>query len=820
MKESLEHECENQRQKCDAQAEEIAAASKSNEALQCQSDVIAGLKLEIDSLQGAVDEYTSLVLTKDEAMAEQNSKLEESNAVIESLQLEMKAIQERDKVHESSLAMEEFEEQKKTDVATIERLNDKLQELMESVDSLQKQLQSALTMKESLEHECENQRQKCDAQAEEIAAASKSNEALQCQSDVIAGLKLEIDSLQGAVDEYTSLVLTKDEAMAEQNSKLEESNAVIESLQLEMKATQERDKVHEANHAQIKTKDGELNSQSDSVEECSVSEDAFEDDEYDELDDVLLESDVEIRHEQCGNNQDKGDRVPQNLPETGGDNNVEGQESSDNCTPPLPPPVGGTGCVTTTKKCEGRSTPQDISDPFIVLIDIGSFYSHIGLWNESEKCFDVKYSCPSVVTRPSNIATSAASLLQGASHLAGPLYNSFRDNNAIAGEDAWYCAYDHPDSGLRGALAVSRPISCRGRVVDTEGFKLLLMHCLGKLSNCNNSILTCGSTRVLVSHLITFAAPEFKFIAETLFDHFNFAEMSLMNQPILSSLGFGVPSLIVLDIGAHSTRVLPVYESFCLTQYIETTAIGGEHLTDYMELLLHGQQHEQYSSLLLRRRQQFARELKEKHAFIATSFEECVEMYGKFQFSYEKVMHHHEGGINDDKFKCDEGTKTENSKDIEVTESFSCGDGGNVSVTVDRELFYCPEVLFSPYLHEPCAEEASIADIIIASMSGMDESIQSEISRTILVTGSSSQLEGLADRLQSALSVPMAALGVENFIVVTSCSPDKPQTVNEMMWQGCANTVSAAASSNELPNLISAVDYEQCGDEVFSRLNM
>eukprot|EP00603_Paraphysomonas_imperforata_P009075 CAMPEP_0114427392 /NCGR_PEP_ID=MMETSP0103-20121206/8321_1 /TAXON_ID=37642 ORGANISM="Paraphysomonas imperforata, Strain PA2" /NCGR_SAMPLE_ID=MMETSP0103 /ASSEMBLY_ACC=CAM_ASM_000201 /LENGTH=144 /DNA_ID=CAMNT_0001596445 /DNA_START=151 /DNA_END=582 /DNA_ORIENTATION=+ len=144
MKESLEHECENQRQKCDAQAEEIAAASKSNEALQCQSDVIAGLKLEIDSLQGAVDEYTSLVLTKDEAMAEQNSKLEESNAVIESLQLEMKAIQERDKVHESSLAMEEFEEQKKTDVATIERLNDKLQELMESVDSLQKQLQSAL----------------------------------------------------------------------------------------------------------------------------------------------------------------------------------------------------------------------------------------------------------------------------------------------------------------------------------------------------------------------------------------------------------------------------------------------------------------------------------------------------------------------------------------------------------------------------------------------------------------------------------------------------------------------------------------------------
>jgi actin-related protein len=399
------------------------------------------------------------------------------------------------------------------------------------------------------------------------------------------------------------------------------------------------------------------------------------------------------------------------------------------------------------------------------------------------------------------------------------MYNGFREHNAVAGEDAWYCAYSHPDAGLRGALTVSRPISSQGCVTDAAGFKLLLIHCLGMLDKDNTiseGILVNGTTKVFVSHMLSFSRREFKLLADIVFDHFNFAEMSLLNQPILSSIGFGVPSLIVLDIGAYSTRVMPVYESFCLTQYVETTGIGGEHLTDYMELLLHGQQHEQYSSLLFRRRQQFARELKEKHGFIATSFEECVEMFGMFQFSYEKVMH----GANDDKIKCDEGSKTESTKDIEVTASFACADGVNVDVTVDRERFYCPEVLFSPYLYEPCADEASITDIVIASMSGIDESLRNEISRTILVTGNSSQLAGLTDRLQIALSTPMAAFGVENFIVVTTCSPDKQQTVNEMMWKGCANTVSAAKSTQStLPNLITSVEFEKSGESVFSALS-
>jgi actin-related protein len=104
-------------------------------------------------------------------------------------------------------------------------------------------------------------------------------------------------------------------------------------------------------------------------------------------------------------------------------------------------------------------------------------------------------------------------------------------------------------------------------------------------------------------------------------------------------------------------------------------------------------------------------------------------------------------------------------------------------------------------------------------MSGMDESIRADISRTILVTGSSSQLEGLADRLQSALSVPMMALGIENFIVVTGCSPGHPLPVNEVMWQGCSKIVSAALEQGTaFPNHISAINFERNGSESFDSI--
>lgn len=438
-----------------------------------------------------------------------------------------------------------------------------------------------------------------------------------------------------------------------------------------------------------------------------------------------------------------------------------------------------------------------------------------------------RHSCPSVVARPASLQASATSLLHGASMLAGPMYTSFREHNAVAGEDAWYCAYTHPDAGLRGALTVSRPISSAGAITDAVGFKLLLLHCLSKLgwgaddSNWDSvdaAVLAQRSATVLVSHKVSFSAPEFKIIAEVVFEHFNAASMSLMSQPVLCSLGFGVPSLLVLDIGASSTRVLPVYESYCLTQYVESTEIGGEHLTDYMELLLHGQRHEHYGALPRRRRLQLARDLKEKHCFLASSFVECVENYGNFQFSYEKVMHLSSTDSRDDTFKCDEGSTTENTIDIEVTETFPGTDGRDVTVKVDRELFYCPEVLFSPYLHEACADEASIADIILASVSGLDDSVKSEIARTILVTGSSSQLRGLADRLQSTLSESMSALGVENFIVVTACTPDSPQPVNEVTWRGCAQTVSSALDANSascLPNLITSADFDKYGEGAF-----
>ena len=410
------------------------------------------------------------------------------------------------------------------------------------------------------------------------------------------------------------------------------------------------------------------------------------------------------------------------------------------------------------------------------------------------------------------------------------MYNSFRSQNALAGQDAWYCAYSHPDAGLRGALSVSRPISGEGVVSDKEGFKLLLTHCLEKVWEGDvEGVLRTEETQVIISHLSSFTNREFKFLADILLEDNRFARMSLMSQPILASMGFGVPSLLVVDIGAYSTRVVPVYESYCLSQCVATSHVGGEHMTEYMELLLHAQKQEQYSSLLLRRRQQLAREIKENHCFIASSFEECVEMYGTFQFASEKVMHDVCGG---EAMKSSEGT-TENTSDIEVTECFTLADGSSsITVTVDRELFYCPEVLFSPSLLDQCVEEASIVDSVVTSVRSLDDSIRTEISQTILITGNSSQLEGLTERLETVLRQPLANLGVVDFVVVsgpsssssssTSALSDKEAAINEnMSWLGSNQVVLASILAEKkvsLPNSISLADFEKGGESTFASL--
>jgi hypothetical protein len=55
------------------------------------------------------------------------------------------------------------------------------------------------------------------------------------------------------------------------------------------------------------------------------------------------------------------------------------------------------------------------------------------------------------------------------------MFQTFRDTGIFVGNDAKYCCYEHPDSGLRGSLELQNIIE-DGRIVNKVGLKMLFQH--------------------------------------------------------------------------------------------------------------------------------------------------------------------------------------------------------------------------------------------------------------------------------------------------------------------------------------------------------
>jgi hypothetical protein len=355
------------------------------------------------------------------------------------------------------------------------------------------------------------------------------------------------------------------------------------------------------------------------------------------------------------------------------------------------------------------------------------------------------------------------------------MFNSFREKNALMGSDAWYCAFNHPDAGLRGALAVTYPMATSGQITDRPGFELLLDHCL--TSACGEDVQVDEDTQVLVSYKMEFEPADLKIYTNVLFDQLNVASMCLLNEPVLAAAGYGENSCIIVDVGARSTRAVPVFENYAMKHCARTTPVGGEHATELLEQLIDAQGLENYSSALPRRRQQFARHVKEKHGFVASSFDDAVNRYGQFTFDYSKVM----ATAGDKQLRCKSSSSTPHTTDIQVSESFVLTDGSSMNIRVDRELFYCTEVLFAPFLHEPVQDEPSIADTILACVDAVDASVREEVCRNIILGGKSSLLHGLGPRLETELRRGLKDRGVAEFSIVVGEDATIPPS---LVWGG------------------------------------
>ena len=283
------------------------------------------------------------------------------------------------------------------------------------------------------------------------------------------------------------------------------------------------------------------------------------------------------------------------------------------------------------------------------------------------------------------------------------------------------------------------------------------------------------------------------------------ASLVLSGQPRTSSC-------LLLDIGSDSSSVLPFYEGMVMRSAVQASALGGEHVTRALEWMLGKQMDGSLSSQLPRRRLDVARAVKESLAFVADDYKAACAKYGAFARERVKVMGSPSASVS--------GAAGSEKNDLEVTHEVASKDA-SCSVTVSSERFHCAEILFNPSLLEQCADlqasaqSPSLVAAVIAAAGAIDESVRAEVCSTILLSGRTALVPGLAKRLQHELNAPLLALGVGSVAVITceEASSLSPSAV----WKGADARLRAAQAGERLEQqaFVSAGDFESRGAAAF-----
>jgi len=242
----------------------------------------------------------------------------------------------------------------------------------------------------------------------------------------------------------------------------------------------------------------------------------------------------------------------------------------------------------------------------------------------------------------------------------------------------------------RELFHVLNPIS-KGLVGDINVFSRVMQHVyreLGKTSEEHPLLLT--------SHCLTKGKPRDK-LAEVLFEQFNVPSLALPPSSLLNMYSSGRVSGISVDIGHEATTVTPIYESFSYFDKIGKSSIAGAEINSQLSKRL------QIENL------DFVQYIKENYCYVPLDYN--VEL------------------------SVDPKTL---SQDIQIK---------NETQTIHQDRFIAPEILFKPSLFG--SSEKGIIDMIYDSLNQFSQN--PDVSSFILLTGGSSELNGIAHRIENDL---------------------------------------------------------------------
>jgi actin, other eukaryote len=273
---------------------------------------------------------------------------------------------------------------------------------------------------------------------------------------------------------------------------------------------------------------------------------------------------------------------------------------------------------------------------------------------------------------------------------------------------------------------------------------------------------------ILISDSILSSKSQRELITQHMFECFNAPAMHIAISSILSLYASGRTTGVVLECGAGTTSVMPVYEGYAMEHANKRFDLGGSDLNVYLNKIL---MERGYASFTTSAEREIVRDIKEKMCYVAKDF----DVESKF---------------------AEESTALEKSYELP---------DGNL-VVMNSELFRCAEVLFQPTL---CGKEMSgIHESVFDTIMKCNIDMRKSLYANILVSGGSTMFPGFAERMTKEM-IGLAPSRMGEVIKVVA-SPQRKHSA----WIG--GSILASLSTFQ-QMWINKADYDEHGPSIVNR---
>ncbi|XP_055473834.1 actin-like protein 9 [Psammomys obesus] len=279
----------------------------------------------------------------------------------------------------------------------------------------------------------------------------------------------------------------------------------------------------------------------------------------------------------------------------------------------------------------------------------------------------------------------------------------------------------------RPELRLVKPIR-NGIVVDWEAAELIWRH-----------ILEHDLRVATQDHPLLFSDPPFspatnrEKLVEVVFESLHSPAIYVAYQSVLSVYAHGRVNGLVVDTGHGASYTVPVVQGYNLPHAIQCLDLAGNHLTAFLAEMLLG------SGFSLRQEDlDMVENIKHSYCYVASDFQ-----------------------------------KEQARLDQECKQTLKLPDGR--TVTLGKELFQCPELLFHPP-EIPGLSPMGLPAMAKQSLLKVPPELRTHVAQNVLLCGGSSLFTGLESRFKAEL---LRSLSPEDHVAVTA-QPNR----NLSVWVG------------------------------------